>query len=45
MGRGRGGLVEAPHNIIYEEVPSNRVRLSIQDRLFQVVFFLSTFDI
>ena len=42
----RGPLFPAaPYNNLYGEVLPNRVHLSIQDRLFHVLFFLSTFGI
>ena len=44
MGRGGGGAGGFP-TITYTGRFPNRVHLSIQDRLFHVLFFLSTFDI
>ena len=41
MGRGVGD----PYNDLYGEVLPNRVHLSVQERLFHVLFFLPTFDI
>ena len=42
---GKWGGGGAPYNNLYGEVLPNRVHLSIQERLFHVLFFLWTFDI
>ena len=44
-GVGGVGGVGGPYNNLYGEVLPNRVHLSIQDRLFHVLSFLSAFAI
>ena len=43
VGRGVGVGVGAPYYNLYGEVLPNRVHLSIQDRLFHVLFFFVIF--
>ena len=44
-GGGGGGGSGSVYNNLYGEILPNRVHLSIQERLFHVIFFLSTFEI